>query len=46
MKTPQRIPEEPKMQGADGVDVSFDVAPPGQDGAFKTYTSGRMRRQK
>jgi hypothetical protein len=35
-----------KIQGADGVDVSFDIAPPGQDGAFKTYTSGRMRRQK
>ncbi len=31
---------------ADRLSVSFDLAPPGQPGAFKTYTSGRIRRQK
>ncbi len=29
----------------DSLSVSFDMAPPGQAGAFKTYTSGRIRRQ-
>ncbi len=31
---------------SDTLKVSFDMAPPGQAGAFRTYTSGRMRRQK
>ncbi len=35
-----------KKLDADNLDVSFDIAPPGQPGAFKTYVSGRIRRQK
>ncbi len=31
---------------ADTFSVSFDMAAPGQGGAFKTYTSGRIRRLK
>ena len=29
---------------ADALSVSFEIAPPGQAGAFKPYTSGRIRR--
>jgi hypothetical protein len=35
-----------KKVDPDTLTVSFDLAPPGQAGAFKTYTSGRIRRQK
>jgi hypothetical protein len=35
-----------KKVDADTLTVSFDMAPPGQTGAFKTYTSGKIRRQK
>jgi hypothetical protein len=35
-----------KKVDSDTLTVSFDMAPPGQAGAFKVYTSGRMRRQK
>jgi hypothetical protein len=35
-----------KKVDSDSFTVSFDMAPPGQAGAFKTYTSGRLRRQK
>ena len=35
-----------KKVDSDTFSVSFDMAPPGQSGAFKTYTSGRIRRQK
>ncbi len=35
-----------KKVGEDSFSVSFDMAPPGQAGAFTTYTSGRIRRQK
>ena len=35
-----------KKVDADTLDVSFDIAAPGQGGTFKTYTSGRIRRQK
>jgi hypothetical protein len=34
-----------KKVDADTLTVSFDMAPPGQAGAFKTYTSGRIRRK-
>ncbi len=35
-----------KKLDADSMNVSFDMATPGQAGAFKPYTSGRIRRQK
>jgi hypothetical protein len=35
-----------KKSTPDSLSVSFDMAAPGQAGAFKTYTSGRIRRQK
>ena len=35
-----------KKQSADSLTVSFEVAPPGQTSAFKSYLSGRIRRQK
>jgi hypothetical protein len=35
-----------KKMDSEGFTVSFDMSPPGQAGAFKTYTSGRLRRQK
>jgi hypothetical protein len=35
-----------KKVDAETLTVSFDMAPPGQAGAFKPYTSGRIRRQK
>jgi hypothetical protein len=35
-----------KKLDPDSFSVSFDVAPPGQTGAFKTYTSGRILRHK
>jgi hypothetical protein len=35
-----------KKLDADTLNVSFEMAPPGQAGAFKPYTSGRIRRQK
>jgi hypothetical protein len=35
-----------KRLDSDSFSVSFDMAPPGQPGAFKSYTSGRIRRQK
>lgn len=35
-----------KKLDPDTFNVSFDIAPPGQTGAFKTYTSGRIRRRK
>ncbi len=35
-----------KKLDADTLSVSFDLAPPGQPGAFKTYTSGRIQRRK
>lgn len=34
-----------KKLDSDNLSVSFDIAPPGQSGVFKTYTSGRIRRQ-
>jgi hypothetical protein len=33
-----------KKVDADALTVSFEMAPPGQAGAFKPYTSGRIRR--
>ena len=33
-----------KKVDADTLKVSFEMAPPGQSGAFKPYTSGRIRR--
>jgi hypothetical protein len=33
-----------KKAGADGWTVNFEMAPPGQAGGFKTYTSGKLRR--
>jgi hypothetical protein len=35
-----------KKVDSDNFSVGFEMAPPGQTGAFKTYTSGRIRRQK
>lgn len=35
-----------KKVDSDTLTVSFDMAPPGQEGAFKPYTSGKIRRQK
>ena len=35
-----------KKLDSDSLSVAFDMAAPGQTGAFKTYTSGRIRRQK
>jgi hypothetical protein len=35
-----------KKDGIDILIVSFDIAPPGQPGVFKTYLSGRLHRQK
>ena len=34
-----------KKLDADTLTVSFDMAPSAQAGAFKTYTSGRIRRK-
>jgi hypothetical protein len=33
-----------KLHGPDMLEVSFEIAPPGQPGAFKPYTSGRVKR--
>ena len=33
-----------KKSAADAWTVNFEMAPPGQPGAFKPYTSGRIRR--
>ena len=33
-----------KKMEADSLTVGFEMAPPGQSGAFKPYTSGRIRR--
>ncbi len=35
-----------KKLDSDSLNVSFDIAPPGEAGTFKTYISGRVRRQK
>jgi len=35
-----------KKLEADSLTVSFEMAPPGQSGAFKPYASGKIRRQK
>ncbi len=35
-----------KRLDADTLDVSFDMAVPGQSDTFKSYTSGRVRRRK
>ena len=35
-----------KKTGSDSFTVSFEMAPPGQPGAFKPYTSGKIMRSK